>query len=109
MPNNIQLVNDDCHIVSINLDELIHGRNKVDCSPAESSLEDSEESPDSKHYISVKVKQENNQGFNNKKKMNKIQQANAVPAIEKKKLKLRKKISNRRITMTKDQTIPLRN
>ena len=50
MANNIQLVNDDCHIVSINLDELIHGRNKVDCSPAESSLEDSEESPANDHH-----------------------------------------------------------
>jgi hypothetical protein len=47
--NNIQLVNDDCQIVSINLDELIHGKNKDDCSLSESSLEDSEESQDSDH------------------------------------------------------------
>ena len=109
------MVNDDCHIVSINLDELILGRNKDDCSPAESSLEKSEESPDCDHESDDEpVKEDNNQGFKNNKKMkkkmkNKAKQENAGPAIEKKKLELKKKTNNQLRPMTKDQSIPLRN
>ena len=91
MPNNIQLVNDDCHIVSVNLDELIHERNKEDCSLSESSLEDSEESPYCDHESdNERVKEDNSRGLKKKKKINKKKkkQANSVPAIEKKKLKL---------------------
>ena len=95
MSNNIQLVNDDCQIVSINLEELILGRNKDDCSPAGSSLEKSEESPDCDHESDDEpVKEDNNQGFKDNKKLKKkmkkmkkkTKQAHAEPAIEKKKL-----------------------
>jgi len=45
--------------------------------------------------------------------MNKIKkktkQTNELPAIENKKLKLKKKTNNKRRPMTKDQSIPLRN
>ena len=43
------------------------------------------------------------------KKKEKTKQANAEPAIEKKKLELKKKSNNQRRPMTKDQSIPLRN